>query len=334
MMVSFIDAHRGRYGVGPLCAQVPIAPSTYSAHKAREAEPERVSARARRDGWLSGEIRRVYDEHFQVYGVRKVWRQLRGEGVTVARCTVARLMRRMGLQACPGRGEAGGAVRGRRVKTTRAVVHGERPADRVNREFQVSRPNALWVSDPRFHHSGAGSDPRFHGGRLYVATWRGFAYTAFVIDAYARRIVGWRVSSSLHTDLALDALEQALHERRAPRDGLIHHSDRGVQYLSLRYTERLAHRGIAPSVGSVGDSYDNALAESIIGLYKTELIRHSRESGNQRGPWRHCEAVELATLQWVHWYNHRRLFGPLGHVPPAAFEAHYYHQLRESAMAA
>ena len=308
--MSFIDAHRGRYGVGPLCAQVPVAPSTYSAHKAREAEPERAPARARRDGWLSGEIRRVYDEPFEVYGVRKVWRQLRGEGVAVARCTVARLMRRMGLQACPGRGEAGGAVRGRRVKTTRAVVHGERPDDRVNREFQVSRPNALWVSD-----------------LTYVATWRGFAYTAFVIDAYARRIVGWRVSNSLHTDLALDALEQALHERRAPRDGLIHHSDRGVQYLSLRYTERLAHRGIAPSVGSVGDSYDNALAESIIGLYKTELIA-------RRGPWRHCEAVELATLQWVHWYNHRRLFGPLGHVPPAAFEAHYYHPLRESAMAA
>ena len=301
MMVSFIDAHRGRYGVGPLCAQMPIAPSTYYVHKAREAKPERVPARARRDGWLSGEIRRVYDEHFQVYGVRKVWRQLRGEGVAVARCTVARLMRRMGLQ---------GAVRGRRVKTTRAVVHGERPDDRVNREFQVRRPNALWVSD-----------------LTYVATWRGFAYTAFVIDAYARRIVGWRVSNSLHTDLALDALEQALHERRTPRDGLIHHSDRGVQYLSLRYTERLAHRGIAPSVGSVGDSYDNALAESIIGLYKTELIA-------RRGPWRHCEAVELATLQWVHWYNHRRLFGPLGHVPPATFEAHYDHQLRESAMAA
>ena len=240
-------------------------------------------------------------------------------------------MRRMGLQ---------GAVRGRRVKTTRAVVHGERPDDRVNREFQVSRPNALWVSDPRFHHSGAGSDPRFHGGRLYVATWRGFAYTAFVIDAYARRIpafagTGWRGSSSLHTDLALDALEQALHERRAPREepAPVETGDSsttptgGVQYLSLRYTERLAQRGIAPSVGSVGDSYDNALAESIIGLYKTELIA-------RRGPWRHCEAVELATLQWVHWYNHRRLFGPLGHVPPAAFEAHYYHQLQGSAMAA
>ena len=267
-------------------------------------------------------------------GVRKVWRQLRREGVAVARCTpapeshrgVARRMRRLGLQ---------GAVRGRRAKTTHSVVQGERPDDRVNREFKVSRPNALWVSDPRFHHSGAGSDPRFHGGRLYVATWRGFAYTAFVIDAYARRIVGWRVSHSLHTELALDALEQALHERRAPREGLVHHRGvRGVQYLSLRYTERLAQTGIAPSVGSVGDSCDNAaLAESIIGLYKTELICHSRESGNQRGPWRHCEAVELATLEWVHWYNHRRLFEPLGHVPPAEFEAHYDHQLQEPAMA-
>ena len=203
-----------------------------------------------------------------------------------------------------------GAVRGRRTKTTRAPVHSERPDDRVNREFKVSRPNALWVSD-----------------LTYVATWRGFACTAFVIDAYARRIVGWRVSHSLHTDLALDALEQALHERRAPREGLIHHSDRGVQYLSLRYTERLTQMGIVPSVGSVGDSCDNALAESIIGLYKTELIAW-------RGPWRHCEAVELATLQWVYWYNHRRLFEPLGHVPPAEFEAHYDHQLQESPMAA
>ena len=199
MMMSFIDAHRGRYGVGPVCAEVPIAPSTYYEHKAREGEPERAPSRVRRDEWLCGEIRRVYTEHFGVYGVRKVWRQLRREGVAVARCTVARLMRRLGLQ---------GAVRGRRAKTTHSVVQGERPDDRVNREFKVSRPNALWVSD-----------------LTYVATWRGFAYTAFVIDAYARRIVGWRVSHSLHTDLALDALEQALHERRAPREGLIHHSD-------------------------------------------------------------------------------------------------------------
>ena len=231
-----------------------------------------------------------------------------------------------------------GAVRGRRAKTTRAPVHSERPDERVNRDFQISRPNALWVPDPRFH-----------GGRLYVATWRGFACTAFVIDAYARRIAGWRVSNSLHTDLALDALEQALHERRARREGLIHRSVRGVQSLSMRYTKRLVQMGIAPSVGSVGDSYDNAprssrgqaLAESIIGLYKSEVIRHSRrhprengESGNRRGPWRHCEAVEFATLQWVHGYNPRRLFGPLGHMPPAEFEAHYDHQLQESAMAA
>ena len=223
MMVSFIDAHRGRYGVGPMCAQVPRAPSTDYEHKAREAEPARGPGRVRRDRWLCGEVRRVQEEHFEVYGVRKIWRQLRREGVAVARCTpapeshrgVARLMRRMGLQA---------AVRGRRVKTTRAPVHSERPDDCVNREFKVSHPNALWVSDPRFHHSGAGSDPRFHGGRLYVATWRGFAYTAFVIAACARRIVGWRVSHSLHTDLALDALEPALHERRAPREGLVHHS--------------------------------------------------------------------------------------------------------------
>ena len=199
MMMSFIDAHRGRYGVGPVCAEVPIAPSTYYELKAREGEPERAPSRVRRDEWLCGEICRVYDKHFGVYGVRKVWRQLRREGVAVARCTVARLMRRLGLQ---------GAVRGRRAKTTHSVVQGERPDDRVNREFKVSRPNALWVSD-----------------LTYVATWRGFAYTAFVIDAYARRIVGWRVSHSLHTDLALDALEQALHERRAPREGLIHHSD-------------------------------------------------------------------------------------------------------------
>ena len=219
MMVSFIDAHRGRYGVGPVpafagmtCAEVPRAPSTYYEHKACEAEPARGPARVRRDGWRCGDIRRVHAEHFDVYGVRKVWRPLRREGVAVARCTVARRMRRMGLQ---------GAVRGRRAKTTHSVVQGEHPDDRVNREFQVRRPNALWVSDPRFHHSGAGSDPRFHGGRLYVATWRGFACTAFVIDAGARRIVGWRVSHSLHTDLALDALEPALHERRAPREGLV-----------------------------------------------------------------------------------------------------------------
>jgi transposase InsO family protein len=255
-----------------------------------------------RDAALRGEISRVWDENFQVYGVRKVWRQLLREDVVVARCTVSRLMRDLGLR---------GVVRGRRCKTTIPDAALDRPADRVNRDFKVNRPNALWVSD-----------------LTYVATWRGFVYVAFVIDAFARRIVGWRVSSSLRTDLALDALEQALYDRLPARhdNALIHHSDRGVQYLSIRYTERLAEAGIEPSVGSVGDSYDNALAESIIGLYKTELIR-------QRGPWRNLEDVEFATLTWVDWFNNRRLFEPIGNVPPAELELAYY-QTDESAMAA
>jgi len=301
-MIAFIDGHRADYGVEPICAVVPIAPSTYYEHKAREMAPERAPPRVRRDAELRGEIRRVWKENFEVYGVRKVWRQLNREGLAVARCTVARLMRELGLR---------GVVRGRRVKTTVAVDELPRPADRVNRDFTVSRPNALWVSD-----------------LTYVATWRGFVYVAFVIDAYARRIVGWRASSSLRTDLALDALEQALYDRAVDAgETLVHHSDRGVQYLSIRYTERLAEAGIEPSVGSVGDSYDNALVESIIGLYKTEVIRH-------RGPWRSLEAVEFATLEWVDWFNHRRLLETIGHVPPAEMEAAYYHPSDESAMAA
>jgi putative transposase len=301
-MVSFIDEHREKYGVEPICAELPIAPSTYYEHKARERDPQRAPPRVRRDIELRSRIRRVWDENFQVYGVRKVWRQLNREGIAVARCTVARLMRELGLR---------GAVRGRRLKTTVASEEFARPADRVNRMFKVTRPNALWVSD-----------------LTYVATWRGFVYVALVIDAYARRIVGWRASNSLRTDLALDALEQALYER-VVSDGerLVHHSDRGVQYVSIRYTQRLAEAGIEPSVGSVGDSYDNALAESIIGLYKTEVIR-------QRGPWRHLEAVEFATLEWVDWFNHRRLLESIGHVPPAEMETAYYHQSEESAVAA
>ncbi len=234
--------------------------------------------------------------------MRKVWRQLLREDVVVARCTVAGLMRDLGLR---------GVVRGRRCKTTIPDTAFDRPVDRVNRDFRVNRPNSLWVSD-----------------LTYVATWRGFVYVAFVIDAFSRRIVGWRVSSSLRTDLALDALEQALYDRLPTQqdNALIHHSDRGVQYLSIRYTERLAEAGIEPSVGSVGDSYDNALAESIIGLYKTELIR-------QRGPWRNLEDVEFATLTWVNWFNNRRLFEPIGNVPPAELELAYY-QSAESAMAA
>ena len=301
-MVSFIDTHREAYGVEPICKELPIAPSTYYESKAREAGRAPVPARTRRDAELRAEIGRVWEENFGVYGVRKVWRALKREGVLVARCTVARLMGELGLR---------GVVRGRRAKTTLAAKEPARPADRVRRVFEASRPNALWVAD-----------------LTYVATWRGFVYVAFVVDAYARRIVGWRVSDSLHTELALDALEQALYDRAVgPEGALVHHSDRGTQYLSIRYTERLAEAGIEPSVGRVGDSYDNALAESIIGLYKTEVIR-------QRGPWRHLEAVEFATLEWVDWFNHRRLLEGIGYVPPAELEETYYQQCEESAMVA
>jgi len=299
-MVSFIDAHRAEYGVEPICTQLPIAPSTYYECKAREVDPTRLPARARRDIELSGEIQRVYDENFFVYGAYKVWRQLNREQITVARCTVERLMRSLGLQ---------GVVRGRSCRTTISDDAADRPADLVNRQFTATRPNQLWVADITF-----------------VATWTGFVYVAFVIDVYARRIVGWRVANSLRTDLVLDALEQALYSRTGTQD-LIHHSDRGCQYLSIRYTERLAEAGVSASVGSVGDSYDNALAETINGLYKTEVIR-------RRGPWRHIDAVEYATLEWVDWFNHRRLLEPIGDIPPAELEQAYYRQMEESAMAA
>jgi transposase InsO family protein len=289
-MVRFVDAHREQYGVEPICAVVPIAPSTYYEQKARQADPTRLPVRAARDGRLQPEIQRVWDENLQVYGAKKVWKQLNREAIRVARCTVARLMARMGLR---------GTVRGKKAWTTMSEVGAARPADLVDRNFTATRPNALWVSD-----------------LTYVATWRGFVYVAFVIDAFARRIVGWRASSSLRSDLALDALEQALYDRET--DGrLVHHSDRGTQYLSIRYTERLAEAGIEPSVGSRGDSYDNALAESVIGLFKTEVIR-------RRGPWRHLEEVEFATLEWVAWWNTRRLLEPIGYVPPAEYEAAYY----------
>ena len=301
-MTTFIDAHRDEYGAEPICRELPIAPSTYYESKARERDGSRLPARARRDAELGEEVRRVWEEHFGVYGVRKVWRQLRREGVSVARCTVARLMRELGLR---------GVVRGRAVKTTTCVATQPCPADRVNRVFQAPRPNALWLAD-----------------LTYVATWTGFVYAAFVIDACARRIVGWRVSNSLRTDLALDALEQALHARVVdPRDALVHHGDRGSQSLSIRYTERLAQAGIEQSVGSVGDSYDNALAESIIGLCKTEVIRI-------RGPWRGLEPVEFATLEWVDWFNHRRILEPIGNRPPAEAEAAYYRQSEHTALAA
>jgi transposase InsO family protein len=279
-----------------------IAPSTYHAHDARRRRPDTAPPRGQRDAVLSVEIRRVFDENFQVYGVRKVWRQLVREGDDVARCTVARLMKTMGLQ---------GVIRGRRVRTTISDKAAPCPLDRVNRQFKAPRPNVLWVSD-----------------FTYVATWAGFVYVAFVIDAYARRIVGWRVSRSAHAGFVLDALEQALHDRRpVSGSGLVHHSDRGVQYVSIVYTERLAEAGLEPSVGSVGDSYDNALAETINGLYKAEVI-------HRRGPWRSMEAVEYATLKWVDWFNNRRLLEPIGNIPPAEAEAAYYAQIEEFAMVA
>ena len=299
-MVAFIDAHRAVHGVESICAQLPIAPSQYYAHKAREAQPERLPPRLRRDRALAQEIRRIYEENFRVYGARKIWRQLAREGFPAARCTVERLMGALGLH---------GVVRGRQRRTTVSDDAAERPLDRVNRQFQASRPNQLWVAD-----------------FTYVATWSGFVYVAFVIDVFARRIIGWRVARAMQTELVLDALEQALWARAGAK-GVVHHSDRGVQYLSIRYTERLADVGAEPSVGSVGDSYDNALAESIIGLYKTEVIHH-------RGPWRHLEAVEYATLEWVDWFNNRRLLEPIGNIPPAQLESAYYRQQRELAMAA
>ena len=263
-MIAFIDDNRTTHGVEPICRVLPIAPSTYHAQVAQRADPAKASMRAKRDARLRSEIRRVFEANFGVYGVRKIWRQLGREGVSVARCTVTRLMRQMGLR---------GVVRG---KETRTTIPGKAPcpADRVNRQFRAVRPNLLWLAD-----------------FTYVATWQGFVYVAFVIDAFARRIVGWRVSKTAHASFVLDALEQALHDRRPVQgSGLVHHSDRGVQYVSIHYTDRLADAGIDPSVGSVGDSYDNALAETINGLFKTEVIR-------RRGPWRSLDRASLSPLQ-------------------------------------
>lgn len=299
-MTAFVDAYRDEYGVEPICQQLPIAPSTYYEHKARQANPEREPERVKRDRGLEAEIRRVWEENFRVYGARKVWRQLKREGIEVARCTVERLMNTLGIQ---------GVRRGATCWTTIPDAALSRPADLVKRQFTAARPNQLWVADITF-----------------VATWSGFVYVAFVIDVFARFIVGWRVSRSLKTDLVLDALEQAVWSRKEI-DGLIHHSDRGSQYLSIRYSDRLSEAGIAASVGSVGDSYDNALAETINGLYKTEVIRH-------QGPWKNIEAVEYATLEWVDWFNHRRLLEPIGNVPPAELEMQYYRQQPEQALAA
>jgi putative transposase len=276
-----------------------IAPSGYWRYAAQQRNAALLSRRAKRDAELKPHIARVWQANWQVYGADKVWMQLKREGITVARCTVERLMRRLGLR---------GVVRGKVVRTTVSDNRAACPLDRVNRQFRADRPNQLWVAD-----------------FTYVSTWQGWLYVAFVIDVYARRIVGWRVSSSMRTDFVLDALEQALYARQPERDGtLIHHSDRGSQYVSIRYSERLAEAGVEPSVGSRGDSYDNALAETINGLYKAELI-------HRRAPWRTKESVELATLQWVAWFNHHRLLEPIGYIPPVEAEANYYRQLASQA---
>ena len=298
-MKSFIDQHRERFGVEPICKLLRVAPSAYWRHAARQRNPALCSARAQRDDFLIPHIQRVWHANFQVYGADKVWRQLQREGIEVARCTVERLMRCLGLR---------GVMRGKVIRTTVSDAKALCPLDRVNRQFKADRPNQLWVSD-----------------FTYVSTWQGFVYVAFVIDVFARRIVGWRVSRSMRTDFVLDALEQALYARQPERDDtLIHHSDRGSQYVSIRYTERLAEAGIEPSVGSKGDSYDNALAETINGLYKAELI-------HRRAPWKTVESLELATLEWVTWFNYQRLLEPIGYIPPSEAEQRYYLQLTQQA---
>ncbi|MEL3630502.1 IS3 family transposase [Escherichia coli] len=296
-MMPLLDKLREQYGVGPLCSELHIAPSTYYHCQQQRHHPDKRCTRAQRDDWLKREIQRVYDENHQVYGVRKVWRQLLREGIRVARCTVARLMAVMGLA---------GVLRGKKVRTTisrKAVAAG----DRVNRQFVAERPDQLWVAD-----------------FTYVSTWRGFVYVAFIIDVFAGYIVGWRVSSSMETTFVLDALEQALWARRP--SGTIHHSDKGSQYVSLAYTERLKEAGLLASTGSTGDSYDNAMAESINGLYKAEVIH--------RKSWKNRAEVELATLTWVDWYNNRRLLGRLGHTPPAEAEKAYYASIGNNDLAA
>jgi len=299
-MRAFIDQHREVFGVEPICKVLQIAPSGYWRHAAQDRNPALRCARRPRDEVLVTHIERIWHANMQVYGANKVWKQMKREGIYTARCTVERLMRCQGLR---------GVVRGKVVRTTISDAAVPCPLDRVNRKFTAQRPNQLWVSD-----------------FTYVSTWQGFVYVAFVIDVFARRIVGWRVSGSMRTDFVLDALEQALYARQPERDdALIHHSDRGSQYVSIRYSERLAEAGIEPSVGSKGDSYDNALAETINGLYKAELI-------HRRAPWKTKDAVELATLEWVTWFNHQRLLEPIGYIPPAEAEANYYRQLTEQSM--
>ena len=306
--MMFVEDHKDEYGVEPICRQLPIAPSTYYEYKMREAEPERQPVRAKRDRFISEAIQRIWNENLRVYGARKIWRQLSRESIEAARCTVERLMKRLGLQ---------GVVRGRRCRTTISNPKAVHPSDLVKRQFTATRPNQLWVAD-----------------FTYVATWIGFVYVAFVTDVFSRRIVGWRVSTSMRAELVLDALEQALWARTRPKSllkgaaaSLIHHSDKGSQYLSIRYTERLIEAGIQASTGKTGDAYDNAMAETINGLFKAEVI-------NRNGPWKGVEDVEFATLEWVHWFNNQRILEPIGNIPPGEFEANYYRTIEGSAMVA
>jgi transposase InsO family protein len=300
-MRAFVDQHRDAYGVEPICKVLQIAPSGYWRHAARARNAQLRSARTRRDEQLMPLIQRVWEANLRVYSAKKLWRQMNHEGIEIARCSVERLMKKLRLE---------GARRGKVMRITIADTAAACPLDRVNRQFNAARPNQLWVSD-----------------FTYVSTWQGWLYVAFVIDVFARRIVGWRVSSSMQTDFVLDALEQALYDRQPERnEALVHHSDRGSQYVSIRYTERLAQAGIEPLVGSKGDGYDNALAETINGLYKTELI-------HRQAPWKTRAAVELATLEWVCWFNHHPLLEPIGYIPPAEAEANYYQQLAERSVA-
>lgn len=299
-MIAFIKDQRSVHGVEPICRVLQIAPSTFYEYLAIERDRSRASDRAKRDAYLRKEMADVWTKNRSVYGARKLWHAMKREKIDVARCTVERLMRQLGIQ---------GVRRGKKIKTTQGQPADQCPLDKVNRQFRASQPNELWVSDFTF-----------------VSTWRGFVYVAFVIDTFANRIVGWKASTIQDTQFVLDALEQAIHARK-PAENLIHHSDRGSQYVSIKYTERLADAGLEPSVGSIGDSYDNALAETIIGLFKTEVI-------NRLGPWKSKDQVEWETLQWVDWFNNERLLEPLGYITPIEAEEKYEQALKSEKIAA
>ena len=313
-MMDFIEESRGLFGVEPICRTLQIAPSTYYDRRAIARDPDRASARAKSDAALSLKIDGAWADNRKLYGARKIWHVLRRDGQDVARCTVERLMRTLGLR---------GVLRGKKIVTTNPDTSQPCPDDKVNRLFKADRPNKLW-GEPLCAIGSRTMASDF----TYVPTWSGTVYVAFVIDVFARRIVGWRASTSMKTQFVLAALDQAIWQRKTPDNrALIHHSDRGSQYLSIKYTERLAEAEIDLSVGTVGDAYDNALAECVIGLFKTEVI-------NQIGPWKSMREVEWETLKWVDWYNNRRLLGPIGYIPPADAEEAFYANLNTIDMVA